>query len=450
MGGRVLVVNLTIDADEAATLAQMRTMKRAREERRCDYVVCSIDGFNDDPRELWEVPDVRELCRRLVACGFISYLEFATLICAEAPPFVRQHWGATEVWLCSMGLLGRHTCLTAELLDEMQRVVCESNDKADSLLGPLVLDDLGIDFSAVEQPGYKEDAVREDIIAPLLRKAGYSASGTMRMERSKQLMHPFILIGSKKHRVNIVPDYTLYDGAAPLLILEAKAPGEPIIKSKHVEQAFSYAIHPEVRCSHYALCNGRQFAFYDTNGSGPIFTIDCRDIPGRWSEFEKYVLPRYLKKPELREFFADFGLTALRIGAAVGDELVFNGFLLQQIDKSEESLFVAHSTCNVGGLDCMVAFDFKKDQVDALLGRIPRPQATQIIMALGRRPFGICLDGKIRVFLKARLGAAIQGPHEQFAPMAVSQVLGVEYDPSQTLGPLDQAAVEAGVPILQA
>ena len=53
------------------------------------------------------------------------------------------------------------------------------------------------DWSILDNKGYKEDAVREDIIAPVLRSIGYKASGTTRMERSKTLVHPYVKIGSK-------------------------------------------------------------------------------------------------------------------------------------------------------------------------------------------------------------------------------------------------------------
>ena len=114
------------------------------------------------------------------------------------------------------------------------------------------------DFTVLDDPSFKEDAVREELIAPLLRRLGYLPTGRLRVVRSKPLTHPFVMIGSKKYPVKIVPDYTLMVDEEALLVLDAKAPSEPIIKSHHVEQAFSYAIHPEIRSSTYGLCNGRE------------------------------------------------------------------------------------------------------------------------------------------------------------------------------------------------
>jgi len=64
-----------------------------------------------------------------------------------------------------------------------------------------MLDDFN--FSAVDQPSFKEDAVREEIITPILHALGYKATGDLRIKRSKKLIHPFVMIGSKKHKINI-------------------------------------------------------------------------------------------------------------------------------------------------------------------------------------------------------------------------------------------------------
>src|SRR5713101_7636439 len=72
------------------------------------------------------------------------------------------------------------------------------------------------DFSVLDTPDFKEDAVREEIIAPIIRRLGYRPGGPMQVLRSKSLIHPFVMIGSKRHAVNIIPDYTLYAGCQRL------------------------------------------------------------------------------------------------------------------------------------------------------------------------------------------------------------------------------------------
>jgi len=72
-----------------------------------------------------------------VNLGFISYLDFTTTFDTSVPVIVKDAWGAAEVWLCGEGRLRGQMPLTRELVDELQRVVSESNEKADAALGPM-------------------------------------------------------------------------------------------------------------------------------------------------------------------------------------------------------------------------------------------------------------------------------------------------------------------------
>ena len=94
MAGQVLFVELGINATDGDILDQMRIMKRAREERSYDNVVCTIRGYDDDHRELYDIPEVRSFCRRLLSLGFISYLDFSTRPGSQTPPIARRCWGA--------------------------------------------------------------------------------------------------------------------------------------------------------------------------------------------------------------------------------------------------------------------------------------------------------------------------------------------------------------------
>jgi len=171
-----------------------------------------------------------------------------------------------------------------------------------------------VDFSGLPDPGYKEDAVREDIVAPILRAVGFSATGPNRMIRSKPLSHPYVNIGSTRKKLSIIPDYLLEVDGSVVLALDAKAPGESVIKSKHVEQAFSYAIHPEVRVNTYGLCNGSEIALYDINRFEPVLHTDITD-PKNWDALAKFLAPRTLLQPKLRDYCPDLGMQLRRSGA---------------------------------------------------------------------------------------------------------------------------------------
>src|SRR5438045_143853 len=110
------------------------------------------------------------------------------------------------------------------------------------------------DFKILDDSNYKEDAVREDVVSPLLKELGYKPSGDIRMIRTPALTHPFVYIGTMQRQINIYPDYILQINGTTVFTLDAKAPNEDIIKGKNVEQAYSYAIHKDVRTFYYGLC----------------------------------------------------------------------------------------------------------------------------------------------------------------------------------------------------
>ena len=137
MVGSILFVDLGLDASNEDIVDQMRILKRAREERRYKAIVCLVRGFDDDPRELFDIPEVRAFCRRIVNLGLISYLDFTTFFNPEVPEEAKKAWGAAEVWLCGEGGLKRNNTLMKKLLDELEQVVTESNGRADKAVGPM-------------------------------------------------------------------------------------------------------------------------------------------------------------------------------------------------------------------------------------------------------------------------------------------------------------------------
>ncbi|MBC8415629.1 MAG: hypothetical protein H8E11_04295, partial [Candidatus Cloacimonetes bacterium] len=62
------------------------------------------------------------------------------------------------------------------------------------------------DFSLLDNPDFKEDSVREELISPLLKALHYDIKGHARIIRSKSLSHPYVQIGSRKRNINIIPD----------------------------------------------------------------------------------------------------------------------------------------------------------------------------------------------------------------------------------------------------
>jgi hypothetical protein len=290
------------------------------------------------------------------------------------------------------------------------------------------------DFRVLDDPSFKEDAVREELIAPLLRRLGYLPSGRLKVVRSRALLHPFVMIGSKRYPINIIPDYTLLVDDEPLLVLDAKAPNEPIVKSHHVEQVFSYAIHPEVRCNTYSLCNGRDLVLYDVRRSGPIFRIPVADMDRRWAEVVRAFDPRTLRLPEIHNFKIDFGLYVLKVGVPTGASIAFTECFLQDLCKVNDDLLTASASMEVKGEDkYIVSFDFPAAVLEQILNPLPGEEVARIRSALRSQPFRVDLHGKVVVQLAGIVGELTQGPYEEFVPVVVTDVISSRFDPTVVL-----------------
>lgn len=65
----------------------------------------TIGGYDDDPRELYEIPEVIEFFKLLVEIGFLSTLTVSTHLELEGETPDRLGIGALEVWLMANGHL---------------------------------------------------------------------------------------------------------------------------------------------------------------------------------------------------------------------------------------------------------------------------------------------------------------------------------------------------------
>lgn len=147
-----------------------------------------------------------------------------------------------------------------------------------------------LDFRGLSQnKDFLEDSVREVIILPILKELGYNADNIV---RSKKLEHPFIKIGSKKRPVNLVPDYALKVENNFAWILDAKAPNEKVKDDDNVEQVYSYASHPEIRSTYFALCNGVEFSLFRREStSEPILFFNVDEIEHSWGKLQMFLSP---------------------------------------------------------------------------------------------------------------------------------------------------------------
>lgn len=124
------------------------------------------------------------------------------------------------------------------------------------LFKPLVFDKLN------------EADIREEIISPLLHYLNYRAGTQYNIIREQSLRYPRISIGNKNTNrdplLRGVADYICEVNGQVRWVIEAKSPNTDITLDE-IEQAYTYANHPEVRAVYFCITNGKHLVIYQTN-----------------------------------------------------------------------------------------------------------------------------------------------------------------------------------------
>ena len=280
-------------------------------------------------------------------------------------------------------------------------------------------------FKILDDENFKEDSVREEIIAPLLMKLGYSATGQHKIIRSKNLKHPFIYVGTTKKEITIIPDYLLCPNSKPYWVLDAKSPKEDTLASKNIEQAYSYAIHPEIKAKYFALCNGKNFVLFSILKEKPLLKFETKDVNKYLEILFRLLNPDILADEEIIDFNLDWGLYCFKHGQTA-KTLQINFVLPDFIGKVKNNKFSLTANFKLSDLDFCVSYDFDKKQYKQLLSILPEGLSEEIRLALSQQPFHILLDEHIQnnkvpeIVVAARLSnQIINKPEEDFLPLNV-------------------------------
>lgn len=280
------------------------------------------------------------------------------------------------------------------------------------------------DFSILDDRDFKEDSVREELVLPIIKELGYSAHGDDKIVRSKSLIHPYVAIGSKQRKISIIPDYLFLSNGSPYWVLDAKSPTENIIKSKHVEQAYSYAIHPEIRAKYYALCNGREFSLYSINKFEPILHFQLTDINKYWDVLYRLLNPILKANDEVMDYNPDYGLHILQLG--VSETFKYVGLAIHSnfIVKVEDGLYTT-TTVIPGDIEYAASIDFNEEQLNVLLSMQKTEVSDFIRSALTRQPYYVTLENdEIKFGIEASLSNEIQeNAEEKYLPFIVDEFM---------------------------
>ena len=153
---------------------------------------------------------------------------------------------------------------------------------------------------------FNETDVREEVIAPLLRQLGYrtGTDNNIIREQLLRLRYPQSSLGRKKPKSDPVlrgkADYILQVKGRLSWVIESKSPGDPI-GTDEIEQAWTYASHPEVRAVYFALCNGHMFSVYRTiytSEANPVLSLSFEKLETDFRQLANILGPEAL----LRDF----------------------------------------------------------------------------------------------------------------------------------------------------
>lgn len=281
----------------------------------------------------------------------------------------------------------------------------------------------GFAWDILDDPGFQEDSVREEIIVPLLKGLGYGIERPYKIVRSKKLLHPFVSIGSATKKIYLVPDYLLEVHDKNAWILEAKAPTEDILNTKHVEQAYSYAMHSEVRAPYFALCNGRLFVLYHVSKPAPVLQFDMRLVASYWDNLVKLLGPKTVLNCDFG-LKKDLGLHLKRLGFDEFSSLIFPAVPIPFIAHLMEDQYNFSLGMKLDeGDEYVASFDFDTTAMQQLHGRISE-EGFRILT----KPFEdeirqvTFADAFYRVNVDYRVGEnLIENDQEIFLPMLVNR-----------------------------
>jgi hypothetical protein len=143
----------------------------------------------------------------------------------------------------------------------------------------------------------KEVDVRADVIEPLLQSLGYESGTIHCLEREPKLRYPFFYGGRKRsgidRPISKFPDFIIKVNSARAWIIETKPPDEKI-NNESIDQALSYANHPEINVPLFVICNGHRIEIFQTRQGDyrvPFVAIDYPVLESRYGDLASWLSP---------------------------------------------------------------------------------------------------------------------------------------------------------------
>jgi hypothetical protein len=149
--------------------------------------------------------------------------------------------------------------------------------------------------------GANETDVREEIAAPLLAALGYRRGTQNDILREYHLKYAHIFLGRKKPKdppLRGKADYILSVLGSGRWVLETKPPSEDITVDA-IEQALSYARHPEISGSYAVVMNGRRLVVMQgsqRSSDKPLVDIEVQSVEDLANTLSRLLSPQAIKR----------------------------------------------------------------------------------------------------------------------------------------------------------
>jgi hypothetical protein len=164
-----------------------------------------------------------------------------------------------------------------------------------------------------------ETDVREEILSPLLRELGYQSGTSNNIIREQLLRYPQAQMGKEKPDkdppLKGKADYICVVDNSIQWVIEAKSPNVDLTVTE-INQAYTYANHPEVRAVYFCVSNGKIFNIYQTTqgtNAGPILSKTYNELPEAVSIIDNILGPLAIRR--------DFPVHPPDVGMPVGPGL---------------------------------------------------------------------------------------------------------------------------------
>jgi len=197
-----------------------------------------------------------------------------------------------------------------------------------------------------------ETDVREVIVRPFLHRLGYKQGTEANIRTEQTFRYEKAFLGRKNPNRDTVlegrADYTLEIASVGRWVVEVKAPNQQLSRDT-IEQAHTYAAHPEVAAVFFLITNGRDFQLYRTSSlDKPLMAWSWEDTEEVFIAVSNLVGPDAIRR-KMKLLEPDRGKP---LGEGVASEVkIIGGFVRYEDHSSNHPLL---SVDSINGLELPV------------------------------------------------------------------------------------------------